>query len=147
MVQLQRSYLAICTERGFDIPADYLQWAPYAARVASAFAVSPEPLVPCHNDLLAANFLDDGDRLWIGRTALTELCTAYYGHHDDALIARAELWGVLARYGWTLWGMIQRASSSIDFDFWEWSMVKYDAARAAFADPGFESLCARVANR
>ena len=50
MVQLQRSYLAICTERGFDIPADYLQWAPYAARVASAFAVSPEPLVPCRAD-------------------------------------------------------------------------------------------------
>ena len=126
---------------------------------------------------LAANFLDDGGEVAIidyeysgmnepsfelgnliaeaqlGRTALTELCTAYYGHHDDALIARAELWGVLARYGWTLWGMIQRAnrpvraSSSIDFDFWEWSMVKYDAARAALADPGFESLCARVANR
>ncbi len=171
MVELQRSYLAICTERGFDIPSDYLQWAPYAARIAAAFRVSPEPLVPCHNDLLAANFLDDGGDVRIidyeysgmnepsfelgnliaeaqlGRSVLADLCTAYYGRRDDALIARAELWGVLARYGWTLWGMIQRATSSIEFDFWEWSMVKYDAARAAFADPGFEALCEQVANR
>jgi len=24
-----------------------------------------EPLVPCNNDLLAANFIDDGRRVWI----------------------------------------------------------------------------------
>ena len=28
-------------------------------------AASPLPSVPCHNDLLAENYLDDGDRLWI----------------------------------------------------------------------------------
>lgn len=171
MVALQRRYLDLCTERGFEIPPDYLDGMPAAMRVAAALAVAPEPLVPCHNDLLAANFLDDGTEVRIidyeysgmnepsfelgnliaearlGTEALTELCAAYYGRHDPALVARAELWGTLARYGWTLWGMIQRATSSIEFDFWEWSMVKYDAARAAFADKDFDTLCDRVAGR
>ena len=68
-------------------------------------ALAPEPLVPCHNDLLAANVLDDGGDLRIidyeysgmnepsfelgdaiaeaglGADALVELCTAYYGRH------------------------------------------------------------------
>ena len=39
--------------------------------------------------------------------ALAELCRAYYGRVDEALVARAELWGFMARYGWTLWGSIQ----------------------------------------
>ena len=24
-----------------------------------------EPLVPCNNDLLAANFIDDGEKIWL----------------------------------------------------------------------------------
>lgn len=169
MVALQRRYLAICTERGFRLPDGYAVHAPAAARIATALAVRPEPLVPCHNDLLAANFLDDGTQVRIidyeysgmnepsfelgnliaearlGPDALAEICTAYYGHDDPALVARAELWGTLARYGWTLWGMIQAATSPIEFDFWEWSMEKYTAAQETFASPRFETLLSRAA--
>lgn len=172
MVALQRRYRDIVTDRGFDLPTGYAGYAPHAARMAAALAAHPEPLVPCHNDLLAANFLDDGGPIRIidyeysgmnepsfevgnliaearlGRDALAELCAAYYGSDDAALVARAELWGTMARYGWTLWGMIQHATSSLDFDFWEWAMVKYDAARQVFDDTErFEALCAQVAGR
>ena len=129
---------------------------------SGCLALAPEPLVPCHNDLLAANVLDDGGDLRIidyeysgmnepsfelgdaiaeaglGEDALVELCAAYYGRHDDALVARAELWGWMARYGWTLWGMIQDGTSSIEFDFWEWSMAKFEPAEQLAAGPRFD---------
>src|SRR5699024_3455609 len=128
MFALRRQYLTIVRDRGFRMPPGYAALEPFAERVERAFARAPEPLVPCHNDLLAANVLDDGDELRIidyeysgmnepsfelgdaiaeaalGEEALAELCAAYYGRHDDALLARAELWGWMSRYGWTLWG-------------------------------------------
>ena len=42
------------------MPSGYDSLAPVVARAEAALAAYPEPLVPCHNDLLAANFLDDG---------------------------------------------------------------------------------------
>ena len=132
---------------------------------------APEPLVPCHNDLLAANVLDDGGDLRIvdyeysgmnepsfelgnaaaeaasDADALAELSAAYHGRHDDALVARAELWGWVARYGWTLWGMIQDGTSSIEFDFWEWAMEKFEPAERLARGPRLEALLARAAAR
>ena len=44
--------------------------------------------------------------------------------YDGALlrhrVARARLWGLMSKYGWTLWGSIQHSVSAIDFDFWAW---------------------------
>ena len=144
---------------------------PFAEQVARVLALAPEPLVPCHNDLLAANVLDDGSDLRIidyeysgmnepsfelgnavaearlGTDALAELCTAYYGRHDGALVARAELWGWMARYGWTLWGMIQDGTSRIEFDFWEWSMAKFEPAEQLAGSRRFDELLTRAASR
>jgi hypothetical protein len=46
----------------------------------------------------------------------------------------------MSKYGWTLWGSIQSSVSTIDFDFWEWGMEKYDRAVAEFDSPQFERL-------
>ncbi|MFL6165035.1 MAG: phosphotransferase [Ornithinibacter sp.] len=171
MFALRRHYLHIVREHGFRMPSTYCALEPFADRLERVLALTPEPLVPCHNDLLAANVLDDGGDLRIidyeysgmnepsfelgdavaeaglGPDALTELCAAYYGRHDDALVARAELWGWMARYGWTLWGMIQDGTSSIEFDFWEWSMAKLEPAQQLVAGPRFDELLRRAAAR
>lgn len=171
MFALRRGYLDIVREHGFRMPAGYAELEPFAQRLEQVLARAPEALVPCHNDLLAANVLDDGGNLRIidyeysgmnepsfelgnamaeaglGEEALTELCIAYYGRHDDALVARAELWGWLARYGWTLWGMIQDGTSSLEFDFWEWSMVKFEPAQRLARSTRFDALLDRAAAR
>ena len=171
MLALRRRYLAIVRENGFRMPAGYAALEPFAERVEQVLTLAPEPLVPCHNDLLAANVLDDGGDLRIidyeysgmnepsfelgnalaearlGPEAHAELCSAYYGRHDDALVARAELWGWMARYGWVLWGMIQDGTSTIDFDFWEWSMAKLEPAERLARSPRFDDLLARAAAR
>jgi hypothetical protein len=68
------------------------------------------------------------------------MVTAYYGQPVRNKIARAQLQGLMSKYGWTLWASIQQATSSIDFDFWEWGMEKYDGALAMFEGPQFERL-------
>ena len=46
-------------------PTDYADFAPDFARIQAALAVNPVETVPCNNDLLAGNIVDDGTRLWL----------------------------------------------------------------------------------
>ncbi len=169
---IHRGYLEIMRDKGFRMPEGYLDDLATAGRVEAALAAAPEPLVPCHNDLLAANFLEQADatvriidyeysgmnessfelgniiqEAALGRDALTELVTAYDGRTDPVRVARAELWSVMSAFGWTLWGTIQAGTSDLDFDFWEWGVEKYDRAREAFAAKGFDSLLDTVGGR
>ena len=128
----------------------------------------PEQRVPCNNDLLAENFIDspDGLRLidyeysgnnepsfelgniWsesgLSLDQLAELVGAYWGEATAAKIARARLWGLMSKYGWTLWASIQDGVSGIDFDFWAWGMEKYERAVAEFDGPDFARLLDEV---
>jgi len=142
MFAVLRRYLDVVQQNGFRLPPGYLDLLPEADRVAAALAVRRGPTVPCNNDLLAANFIDDGKRLWVidyeyagnndpcfelgniwsesdlSLEHLELLVDSYYGSHLPHKIARARLLGLMARYGWTLWASIQDARSTIDFDFW-----------------------------
>ena len=164
MFAIQRRYLALVRERGFRLPERYLDFAPQAAQVEDALAVRREPTVPCNNDLLAANFIDDGERLWVidyeyggnndasfelgniwqeselSTEHLELLVDAYVGEHRHHQVARAHLLGLMARYGWTLWASIQDAVSPIDFDFWGWTMERFDGASAGFRGPDLDTL-------
>ena len=164
MFAIQQRYLAIVQERVFRLPDRYLDLMPQVDRIADALAVRREPTVPCNNDLLAANFIDDGERLWVidyeyggnndpcfelgniwSESELTldqleVLVDSYYGGHLRHKVARARLLGLMARYGWTLWASIQAEVSPIEFDFWAWGMAKYELALAEFDGPEFDHL-------
>jgi thiamine kinase-like enzyme len=168
MRTIRRRYLDVVTAEGIRIPDDYLDHEGAYARLEDALDVDPEDRVPCNNDLLAANFIDDGERIWIidyeyagnneasfelgnlaSENGLDEshtaaLAAAYWGAQDDRKVARALAWALLARYGWTLWAAIQAAVSEIDFDFWAWGMEKYEVAREAALDGSLERLGARL---
>ena len=168
MLRLQPQYLALVRERGFRLPDRYLDFAPHVAALAAALAARPRATVPCNNDLLAANILDAGDRLWlidyeysgnndpffeIGNLwseaagtpeDLERLVAAYVGHPSTALTARARLWGLMSKYGWMLWASIQDGASDLDFDFWSWGLEKYDRAVAEFDGPDFGRLLEEV---
>lgn len=168
MFVTQGRYAAMTAERGFRVPAGYDRLMPRVEAARRALAIRAEPTVPCNNDLLAANFIDDGDRIWLidyeysGNNdpcfelgniasechlpdeALAELVTAYYGRPRRSRIARAMLLGIIGKYGWTLWGAIQAATSPIEFDFWSWAMERYDGAAAALTSRSFGRLLAGV---
>ena len=159
MFERQPQYLKTVLDNGFKFPADYLEHADTFGRIRDTLRAIDQTTVPCNNDLLAENFIEDGDRVWIidyeyagnndpcfelGNTwaecglstdQLDELVTAYYGRRLRHKSARAHLQGIVGRYGWTLWGCIQSATSAIDFDFWNWGMVRYEAAVADLKSP------------
>lgn len=164
MFQIQRRYLAAARSRGFRVPAGYDDLLPQFDQARAALAASDEGTVPCNNDLLAANFIDDGERIhlidyeyagnndpcfelgniWgechLSLDGLDGLVSAYYGRPLRSKIARARLLGLAGKYGWTLWGAIQSATSPIDFDFWSWAMERFDGAVEGFRAPDFASL-------
>jgi thiamine kinase-like enzyme len=164
MRAIRRRYLGIVTENGFRLPADYVDLAPLVEALEDAMRPGDEALVPCNNDLLAANFIDDGDRIWLidyeysgmneasfelGNIASESgldvpttqvLVDAYWGSTDPRRLARARAWSLLARYGWTLWASIQDGVSPIDFDFWSWGMDKYLSARAELLGPAYDEI-------
>jgi len=168
MFDIQRRYLSVARSRGFRVPAGYDDLAPQFGAAEKALAVRAEVTVPCHNDLLPANFIDDGMRIWlidyelsgnndacfelgnIGAEAqlpgeaLAELVTAYYGRPRRSKIARARLLGLAGMYGWTLWGAIQNGASPIDYDFWSWAMERFEGAARGFTADGFPRLLEEV---
>ena len=161
MFSVQKNYLKIVNDRGFRKPDKYDDYQKYADILSKAFAATNTGLVPCNNDLLPANFIDDGSKIWIidyeysGNNdpcfelgniwaeayleidALHELVTAYYGEERPDKFARAWLYSVFAKYGWTLWGAIQDSMSDLEFDFWEWAMRKYEGAQSDFGSKFF----------
>ena len=168
MLRLQPQYLALCQERDFRLPDRYLEFGDHAAAVAGALAVRPVRTAPCNNDLLAANVIDTGDRVWLidyeysGNNDpffevgnlwseasgtpddLERLVSAYVGEPSRSLTARARLWGLMSKYGWMLWASIQDGTSDLDFDFWAWGLEKYDRAVAEFDGPDFGRLLEEV---
>lgn len=168
MFEIQRAYLATVKERGFRLPAGYEESEDKVAQVKRALAVKPAVSVPCNNDLLAGNFIDDGTQLWLidyeysgnndacfelgnlwsepnlSQEQLEALVETYDGRVLRHRVARVRLWALMAKYGWSLWGSIQHSVSAIDFDFWSWTMEKYERAVAEFEDPIFERLLEQV---
>ena len=164
MFQIQPRYLRIVRERGFRLPERYEEFEPKVRAIEAAMRAQPEQTVPCNNDLLAENLILAGGEMrlidyeysgnnepsfelgdvWsesnLSLEQLELLVERYYGRALRNKVARARLWGLMSKYGWTLWGSIQLGISDIDFDFWSWAMEKYDRAVAEFDGPEFEQL-------
>jgi thiamine kinase-like enzyme len=152
MFRLTEFYLGVCDDRRVRIPEGFRARLPRIAQIEAAFASAPVATVPCHNDLLAENYIDDGAQLWIvdfeysGNndpcfelgdtaqecgydTALREvLCEAYFGSAREDRLARMNLHALMADVGWTLWAAIQAKISAIEYDFWGWAVERWERA-------------------
>ena len=145
MFRLIETYLGIVDEHQVTIPDRYRDWLPTIAEIERATAAGALPAVPCHNDLLCENFIDDGEALRIvdyelsgnndpcfdlGNTAQeaefdqdlrAALCSAYFGRQEarefTRQLARMNLFALMSDVGWTLWGAIQAKISAVEFDF------------------------------
>ncbi|MEO5593819.1 MAG: choline/ethanolamine kinase family protein [Chitinophagaceae bacterium] len=62
---LRKKYLNTVIQKNYFLPEKYLQVEPLITALEDALAANAEPLVSCNNDLLAENFMDDGDKIWI----------------------------------------------------------------------------------
>jgi thiamine kinase-like enzyme len=152
MFRLTEYYLSVCKEREIRIPDGYFERMPAVTQIKKAMSVNPIPAVPCNNDLLAENYMDDGKQLWLidyeysgnndptfelGNTCqemefsdeqINEVCEVYFGEISSSKIARMKLNMIMSDVGWGLWAAIQAKISRIDFDFWAWSIERWGRA-------------------
>jgi thiamine kinase-like enzyme len=152
MFRLTEYYLQICGERDIPIPEGYAERMSTVTVIEQAMSVKPLSTVPCNNDLLAENYMDDGKKLWLidyeysgnndptfelGNTCqemefsdsqLEEVCAAYFGDATSDKIARMKLNMVMSDVGWGLWAAIQAKISTIEFDFWGWAVERWSRA-------------------
>jgi thiamine kinase-like enzyme len=129
-----------------------------AARLESA--VGPIEVVFGHNDLLAANFIDDGHRLWLvdweyagfnsplfdlgGLASNSELSpeqaeralSLYFDKPvDDQLRRRASAMTAASLLRETMWSMVSEIHSTVDFDYAAYTaenLRRFEAAYAIF---------------
>jgi len=154
MFRLIETYLEIVDAHDVTIPRDYRARLPTVAEIERSVAAGSLPSVPCHNDLLCENFIDDGAALRIvdyelsgnndpcfdlGNTAQeaefgdelrSVLCKAYFGRPDPQQLARMNLFALMSDVGWTLWGAIQAKISAIDYDFTAYYAARWERALA-----------------
>jgi thiamine kinase-like enzyme len=110
-------------------------------QIETAFAKSPEPLVPCHNDLLPGNVLFGPDRVWLldfeyagmndryfdlgnlsvncglDEAAEQEFLRAYFGSVTNRAVARLTLMKIMSEFREGMWAVVQQAISTLDTDF------------------------------
>jgi len=165
---IRSKYLEIVLRNNYFIPARYLSVEPMIRQLEKIMEATQEERVPCNNDLLPENFLDDGEKIWIidyeyagqnepsfeignlaGEAALSEkqittLCDAYWQQHRPSKIARARAWSMIARYGWVLWASIQEAISSISFDFRTWGMSKWNSVLPEITGDDYHAVLAEL---
>jgi thiamine kinase-like enzyme len=148
-------YRATALERGVAVPAAYDRAKEVAGAIERRRAgVAPRP---CHNDLLNANFIDDGERSWIvdweyagmgdpffdlGNFAVNHsldedgerrLLRAYGS--DDA--AALTLMRFMSDFREAMWGVVQQAISELDFDFVEYADRHFERLSRTAAEPHF----------
>jgi thiamine kinase-like enzyme len=127
-----------------------------AARLEAA--VGPIEVVFGHNDLLAANFIDDGHRLWLvdweyagfnsplfdlgGLASNSELSpeqaeqalSLYFDKSvDDQLRRRASAMTAASLLRETMWSMVSEIHSTVDFDYTAYTVENLRRFEAAYA--------------
>jgi len=168
MFRLTAYYLNICKERGIRIPDGYPERMHTVGQIEKVMSVHPLDTVPCNNDLLAENYIDDGKQLWLidyeysgnndptfelGNTCqemqfsdeqINEVCALYFGSVSSSKIARMKLNMIMSDVGWGLWAAIQARISTIDFDFWGWAIERWGRAVEKMDSKEFEGWLREV---
>ncbi|TMD08375.1 MAG: hypothetical protein E6J01_03740 [Chloroflexi bacterium] len=154
-----RDYWVTASRHGVTIPEAF----ELALRTADEVEAALPPFTPrfCHNDLLNANFIDDGASIrivdWeyagmgdpffdLGNFAVNHeldpsgeraLLAAYFGECRDPDLARLRLMRVMSDFREAMWGVVQQGISTLDFDFRAYADKHFDRFQAAAAQPAF----------
>jgi thiamine kinase-like enzyme len=163
--RIVETYAARMADRGAEVPSSY-EWALAAAHRIEAVLIGPEhDPVPCHNDLLAANFIRSprGMRLidWeyagmndryfdLGNFAVNneldeegeaELLSAYFEAPASARrLASLRLMRFMSDFREAMWGAVQSTISDLEFDFTDYCAKHFERMRESAGEGRLEAL-------
>jgi thiamine kinase-like enzyme len=139
--RIVEAYRALAAARGVPIPPEYELAESFARRIELACLSNPLEMRPCHNDLLNANFIDDGTRIrivdWeyagmgdpffdLGNFSVNhglapeedaEVLRAYDGVVERDRLARLTIMRTMSDFREAMWGVLQQGVSTLDVDF------------------------------
>ena len=161
-------YHAKAVEHGVEIPAAYDEALSVSRRIRSTRG--DQPVVPCHNDLLNANFLDDGeirivdweyagmgDRFFdLANFSINHefsidddrrLLAAYFGQLREADLASLRLMRFMSDFREAMWGVLQSGISALDFAFGEYAAKHFARLAATGSEPEFADYFGAVSAR
>jgi len=143
-------------------PPAYERLHQHSRHIEAAFAESPLPPVPCHNDLLPANVLFAEDRAWLldyeyagmndvffdlanlsvncGLALLDDqrLLATYFGAVTRTGWARLQLMKVMSEFREGMWAVVQQAISTLDTDFVSYANERLANCERLAAQPEFD---------
>jgi len=169
-LRIADAYLALATSRGVPVPTAWFDAATVGRRIERALLEAPAPLLPCHNDLLNANFIDDGERIrivdWeyagmgdpffdLGNFSVNHGLSESEDHallvaYDqtdaptDSRLARLTLMRVVSDFREAMWGVLQQAISTLDVDFVEYADEHFDRMLLHAGEPRFTAALTEV---
>jgi Predicted choline kinase involved in LPS biosynthesis len=159
--RIVEGYRAIASERGVTAPPAFDDVLSKAGDIQAALSQHPLADRPCHNDLLNANFLLDGDHVWIvdyeyggmgdlffdlGNLSINNglsvdaqemLLRLYFGGVTDAHRARLQLMRIMSDFREAMWGVVQQAISTLDFDYVDYADRHFTRCLANASDERF----------
>ena len=168
-LRIVEAYRALALARGVTIPPEYELAAAVGRRIELALLAAPLEPRPCHNDLLNANFIDDGRRIriidWeyagmgdpffdLGNFSINHeltpaedeiLLAAYEGAIRPSRIARLTLMRIVSDFREAMWGVLQQGISSLDVDFVAYAATSFDRLLRNAAADRFERALVEVA--
>ncbi len=160
--RIVEAYRALAMARGVRIPPEYELAAAIGRRIEIACLADPVELRPCHNDLLNANFIDDGNRIrivdWeyagmgdpyfdLGNFSINHELTPdddanllgqYLGSVPPDRLARLTLMRVVSDFREAMWGVLQQGISTLDVDFVAYASEHFDRLLSNASTPAFE---------
>ena len=160
-LRIVEAYKALAEARGVRIPPEYELASAIGRRIELACLADPVELRPCHNDLLNANFIDDGERIrivdWeyagmgdpyfdLGNFSINHELTPdddrmllgdYHGSVPTDRLARVTLMRVVSDFREAMWGVVQSAVSELDFDFVAYASEHFERLRRTAEVPAF----------
>ncbi|HEY8284470.1 MAG TPA: choline/ethanolamine kinase family protein [Chloroflexota bacterium] len=164
-------YAGLALELAVPLPRAFAPFLEQARRMEGAlYPTGPTGAVsvPCHNDLLNANFLWDAERVWIIDWEYAGMGDRYFdlgnlsaNHHfselddhallaeyfgltepDPARFARLQLMRGMSLFREAMWGVAQQGISRIDFDFAAYTERHFGLLGEWLARPDYEEwLC------
>ncbi|HEX7279749.1 MAG TPA: choline/ethanolamine kinase family protein [Solirubrobacterales bacterium] len=163
--RIVETYAARMAGRGAEVPSSY-EWAIGAAHRIEAVLTGPEhDPVPCHNDLLAANFIRSpqgvrivdweyagmNDRYFdlgnfsvnneLNEAQEAELLSAYFAAPASGpRLASLQLMRFMSDFREAMWGAVQSTISDLDFDFSDYCAKHFDRMRESAGDGRLERL-------
>lgn len=153
------AYRDVAVAHGVQGPPGLGDWLALARRIEAA--IPPAAAVPCHNDLLPANFIDTGARVWIldweyaamgdpafdlgnlaanaalGPEEERRLLERYAGDASPEPLGRLRLMRLGSDLREAMWGLVQTGISQLAFDFAGYARRHFARFAAGAAALGF----------